>query len=101
MEEIIVRVEHILEQKDFLGLKKNSVQIRLSSTCLVQESGVYGREADKEAIIGMLLNDEISKYKIPVIFIVGVAGIGKTTLAELVYEEIDGRVMEIPFDFKL
>ncbi|KAM6549610.1 hypothetical protein CsatB_021286 [Cannabis sativa] len=62
----------------------------------VQESVIYGREEDKKAICNQLLQSDHDE-KLSVIPIVGKSGIGKTTLADLVYN--DGRVNE-RFDVK-
>ncbi|QHO05019.1 Putative disease resistance RPP13-like protein [Arachis hypogaea] len=103
MEEVIDRIESLVIQKDTLGLReipKENMSWRIT-TSLVETSDVCGREEDKEAIVKLLLDDDGDDTgghsDVSVIPIVGMGGIGKTTLAQLVYQ--DGKVKE-NFDFQ-
>ncbi|KAG5541842.1 hypothetical protein RHGRI_021625 [Rhododendron griersonianum] len=94
LEKMIGLLDHFVKAKDVLGLRevagRNWSQTRVPTTSLVDESCVYGRENDKEAIMKLLLSDGESSNKIDVIPIVGMGGMGKTTLAQLLYN--DGRL---------
>ncbi|OMP01091.1 NB-ARC domain-containing protein [Corchorus olitorius] len=100
LEEILDRLESLVTQKDILGLKDcrgEKLFQRSSATSLVDESCVYGRVDEKEAIMELLRPKYASENQIDVIPIVGMGGVGKTTLAQLIYN--DNRVDEW-FDLK-
>nr|KYP67689.1 Disease resistance protein RGA2 [Cajanus cajan] len=101
LEDIVVRLENVLRLKECLDLKEiavgNSVPWKVPSTSLEDGSHIYGRDNDKEAIIKLLLENSSDGEEVSVIPIVGMGGVGKPTLAQLVYN--DDSLKEI-FDFK-
>ncbi|KAF9592880.1 hypothetical protein IFM89_018460 [Coptis chinensis] len=69
---------------------RDVIESDLQTSSIVDESRVFGREIDKCNVINMILassSKESSKQGngVVVIPIVGMAGVGKTTLAQLVY----------------
>ncbi|XVF83167.1 hypothetical protein PTKIN_Ptkin16aG0111900 [Pterospermum kingtungense] len=101
LKDILERLEPLVNQKDILGLKEHcgveKAFQRSPATSLVDDSGVYGRDDEKEAIMKLLHPESSTENQIDVIPIVGMGGIGKTTLAQLIYN--DKRVQEW-FDLK-
>ncbi|XP_028806814.1 putative disease resistance protein At3g14460 [Neltuma alba] len=93
------RLKHFAKQMGILGLQSVSLRAhKTPTTSLVNESVVVGREDDKEKLLKMLLCDEDPKGNaLGVITIWGMGGLGKTTLAQLLYNE--NKVQE-HFDLK-
>ncbi|XP_021281490.1 putative disease resistance RPP13-like protein 1 [Herrania umbratica] len=101
---IIDSLEYLVKQKDVLGLRdvaqesSSRVRKRPETTSLLNEVCVYGRDNDREKIIQLLLSDEADVVtQFSVIPIIGMAGVGKTTLAQAIYN--DKRVEDY-FDLK-
>lgn len=58
------------------------------STSIVDKSFIIGRDEDRERVLRLLLENELGDIHTPsVISIEGMGGIGKTTLAQLVYND--------------
>ncbi|KAH9686015.1 putative disease resistance RPP13-like protein 1 [Citrus sinensis] len=104
IKEINARFQDIVSQKDLLDFKENSVgrsrkvRQRRETTSLVNEAKVYGRENEKKEIVELLLRDDSTPHDLFSVFpIIGMGGLGKTTLAQLVYN--DARLQD-HFDLK-
>ncbi|XVF22903.1 hypothetical protein REPUB_Repub12eG0210800 [Reevesia pubescens] len=95
IEEITARLDGLAAHKNLLNLVETGggmpvkVLQRLLTSSLVDESRVYGRERDKDAIISLLMDGgEMGRGEFGVVPIVGMGGVGKTTLAQLVYNDV-------------
>ncbi|XP_059435286.1 putative disease resistance protein At3g14460 [Corylus avellana] len=90
IERLLDRLNILVKVKENIGLREvnegNSLE-RLPTTSVIDESRTFGRHDDKDAIINLLLSNGASSDEMGVIAIVGMGGIGKTTLAQFVFNE--------------
>ncbi|KAA0058609.1 putative disease resistance RPP13-like protein 1 isoform X1 [Cucumis melo var. makuwa] len=72
--------KHVIERRDdYEGLRK-----RRETHSFIPQDEVVGRNDDKEAVIDLLLNSN-TKEDIAIVSIVGMGGLGKTALAQSIY----------------
>ncbi|AES69687.1 putative P-loop containing nucleoside triphosphate hydrolase, leucine-rich repeat domain, L [Medicago truncatula] len=101
MEKICKRLQTFVQQSTAIGLQhtvSGRVSHRLPSSSVVNESLMVGRKGDKETIMNMLLSQRDTTHNnIGVVAILGMGGLGKTTLAQLVYND---KEVQQHFDLK-
>ncbi|XP_073100561.1 putative disease resistance RPP13-like protein 1 isoform X2 [Elaeis guineensis] len=96
--EIRERFDEISEDRERLRLREEDEERRVlgavypaPTSHMVEEWSIYGREQDKQKVIDLLFSEGMGNV-ISVIPIVGKGGLGKTTIAQLVYN--DSKVKE-------
>ncbi|XP_058747850.1 putative disease resistance protein RGA4 [Vicia villosa] len=104
--EIISRFDQIAVSKNkFLlqvggPVREKSIEVAewRQTSSVIAEPKVYGRDDDKEKIVQFFLTQARDSHSLSVYPIVGLGGIGKTTLAQLVYND---RRVSVNFDIKV
>ncbi|XP_072975060.1 putative disease resistance protein RGA3 [Typha angustifolia] len=93
LEEIERRLDEMETEWTAICLTKNNGRKLINDSTQqlsgfqIDKSFIYGRENDKMMVIQMLQSFDYRKSNVCVIPILGMAGIGKTTLAQLVYND--------------
>ncbi|XP_060671144.1 putative disease resistance RPP13-like protein 1 [Ziziphus jujuba] len=90
IKEITGRLEDITERKNKLGLNdigRFEIEWKRPPSSSLPDGQVIGRDEDKKKIVQLLLTDQQSNLNFDVVGIVGMAGVGKTTHAGLVFHD--------------
>ncbi|XP_075658673.1 disease resistance protein RGA2-like, partial [Castanea sativa] len=103
------KIKAMRERFDAIAKDRNNFQLveqrpsetvtrdRDQTSSLIHEEEIFGREKDKEILVDLLLYSEV-KENVSFLSIVGIGGMGKTTLARYVYN--DRRVLDY-FNLKM
>ncbi|KAH0642788.1 hypothetical protein KY289_033762 [Solanum tuberosum] len=95
MKEMIKTLDAIAEERRNFHLHEKIIEKQASrreTGFVLTEPEVYGRDKEKDEIVKILINNVSDAQELPVLPIVGMGGLGKTTLAQMVFN--DQRVTE-------
>nr|XP_034928282.1 putative disease resistance protein RGA3 [Populus alba] len=91
IKELNERIDGIVIEKDRFHFKSSEVGIKQleyqKTTSVIDATETKGREKDKDRVMNMLLSQSSQGPALRTISLVGMGGIGKTTLAQLVYND--------------
>ncbi|KAK4261265.1 hypothetical protein QN277_004288 [Acacia crassicarpa] len=98
LKDIGERLDEIAEERFKFHLRqtvherRNQVMEWRQTTSIITQPQFYGREVDKEKIVNFLVGDASNLEDVSVYPIIGIGGLGKTTLAQQVFH--DNRVVD-------
>ncbi|XP_042014544.1 disease resistance protein RGA2-like [Salvia splendens] len=106
MKQVNEKVEAIAAERNRFHLREMpidrprevAIASRETASLLNEPDKIYGRDEDKDKIVKTLLNDVKNRHEMSVLPVIGVGGLGKTTLARLVFNDLQ---VEEHFDLRI
>ncbi|XVF20704.1 hypothetical protein REPUB_Repub12eG0025400 [Reevesia pubescens] len=104
LKQVRQRLDAVAEEKSKFHLTEKVGDVEIDerewrqTSSLVNESEIFGRNEEKENIINVLFTSSIDQNDLSIFAICGMGGLGKTTLAQLVF---NGEMVEKAFDIRI
>uniref|UniRef100_A0A0D9WFX9 Uncharacterized protein n=1 Tax=Leersia perrieri TaxID=77586 RepID=A0A0D9WFX9_9ORYZ len=88
LQQIVEQIDKLVSQMNSFGFLKCPIPVdeRIQTISCIDEQDVIGREKERDEILNILVRAETDKLLI--LPIVGIGGLGKTTLAQLVFNDV-------------
>ncbi|KAL5230204.1 hypothetical protein ABZP36_028980 [Zizania latifolia] len=88
---VLNKINELIEEMNKFGLNDHTEppqdqQDRETHSALYDSADIMGRDDDKEVVVKLLMEQQ-DQHKLQVLPIVGMGGLGKTTLAKMVYND--------------
>uniref|UniRef100_A0A0E0IFA7 NB-ARC domain-containing protein n=1 Tax=Oryza nivara TaxID=4536 RepID=A0A0E0IFA7_ORYNI len=88
--DVLKKINDLVEEMNKFGLMEHAeapqLPYRLTHSGLDESADIFGREHDKEVLVKLML-DQHDQQNLQVLPIMGMGGLGKTTLAKMVYND--------------
>ncbi|XP_044957318.1 disease resistance protein RGA2-like [Hordeum vulgare subsp. vulgare] len=91
---VLEKIKELVEEMNMFGLENSGnregpqLPWRQTHSKLDESTNIFGRDDDKEGVVKLLL-DQQDQQNVQVLPIFGMGGLGKTTLAKMVYNDQD------------
>ncbi|KAL6596983.1 hypothetical protein ACP70R_047117 [Stipagrostis hirtigluma subsp. patula] len=90
LKNVLAKIDELMSEMNTFGLVEREVPqvlYRQTHSALDESAEIFGRDDDKEMVVKLLLNQQ-DQQNVQVFPIIGMGGLGKTTLTKMVYNDL-------------